>query len=83
MTRTTANELHFEMVFNATCFQPISVKITDQSVENVHMKLQKQTVYQLCNRERKAQEQLVNSRARDQQNVNDHLCCLIKWIYSK
>lgn len=92
MTETAANELHFEMMINATCFQPISVKITNQSeaetrgsVETVHMKSeqQKQTETKVdleerkeihltpdglsvlhTNRERKAQEQLVNSRVR-------------------
>lgn len=92
MTETAANELHFEMMFNSTCFQPISVKITNQSeaetrgsVETVHMKSeqQKQTETKVdleerkeihltpdglsvlhTNRERKAQEQLVNSRVR-------------------
>lgn len=49
MTEMAANELHFEMVFNSTCFQPISVKITNQSeaetrgsVETVHMKSEQQ-----------------------------------------
>lgn len=49
MTETAANELHFEMMINATCFQPISVKITNQSeaatrgsVETVHMKSEQQ-----------------------------------------
>lgn len=93
MTETAANKLHFEMVFNSTCFQPISVKITNQSeaetrgsVETVHMKSeqQKQTETKVdlegrkeihltpdglsvlhTNRERKAQEQLVNSRVRN------------------
>lgn len=110
MTETAANELHFEMMINATCFQPISVKITNQSeaetrgsVETVHMKSeqQKQTETKVdleerkeihltpdglsvlhTNRERKAQEQLVNSRVRNKK-LKNHLCCFIKWIYTK
>lgn len=87
MTETAANELHFEMVFNATCFQPISVKRTNQSeaetrgsVETVHIKSEQQKPKSIwreihlkpdvlsvlqTNRERKAQEQLVNSRVRN------------------
>lgn len=62
MTETAANELHFEMMINATCFQPISVKITNQSeaatrgsVETVHMKSeqQKQTETKVDLEERK------------------------------
>lgn len=62
MTETAANKLHFEMVFNSTCFQPISVKITNQSeaatrgsVETVHMKSeqQKQTETKVDLEERK------------------------------